>query len=93
MNTRDDGISVDTARSAEFDREIGSITYGGATAGDDAGLRAAARALLDKLDAVDAAGLVGIFQMAAIHGAPWTGPNYTEERRKLEEVLGRKAGA
>lgn len=48
--------------------------------------------LLEKMDAVDEAGLDGVFQMAAIHGAPWTGPNWGAERARLDYLLGRKAG-
>ena len=49
-------------------------------------LKAAARALCERLREVDA-DIGGAFAFMAIHGMPYTGPNYGEELKALEDIL------
>ena len=46
----------------------------------------AGQALLTKLDAIDKA-TAGIFQIAAVHGVPYKGPNWVDEYKAMREAL------
>jgi len=48
----------------------------------------AARALLEKLDAIEAhGGALNAFNIAAIHGCPYTGPQYGEDMEALRTAI------